>query len=125
MGQQLLNPPTVEGWHTGREWIDSALLMERVNFAVERLGNQDAPGVRSMIRRISEGRDWITPEQLLDAALYEMGALELEPKSRRALLEEMGIRDRIPCDEMGIEQFESAALESFELIAASREYQLG
>lgn len=125
MGQQLLNPPTVEGWHTGREWIDSALLMERVNFAVERLGNQDAPGVRSMIRRISEGRDWITPEQLLDAALYEMGALELEPKSRRALLEEMGIGDRIPCDEMGKEQFESAALESFELIAASREYQLG
>ena len=21
MGQELLNPPTVEGWHTGREWI--------------------------------------------------------------------------------------------------------
>ena len=23
MGQDLMNPPTVEGWHTGREWIDS------------------------------------------------------------------------------------------------------
>ena len=22
MGQSLLNPPTVEGWHTGKEWID-------------------------------------------------------------------------------------------------------
>ena len=26
MGQDLLNPPTVEGWHTGREWIDSGTL---------------------------------------------------------------------------------------------------
>ena len=23
MGQDLANPPTVEGWHTGKEWIDS------------------------------------------------------------------------------------------------------
>ena len=23
MGQDLFNPPTVEGWHTGKEWIDS------------------------------------------------------------------------------------------------------
>ena len=22
MGQKLLDPPTVEGWHTGKEWID-------------------------------------------------------------------------------------------------------
>ena len=90
MGQQLLNPPTVEGWHTGREWIDSALLMERVNFAVERLGDAGAPGVSNMVQRIAQGRDWITPEELLDAALYEMGGLELKPKSRRALLGEIG-----------------------------------
>ena len=25
IGQELLNPPTVEGWHTGKEWIDSGL----------------------------------------------------------------------------------------------------
>ena len=29
MGQDLLNPPTVEGWHTGKEWIDSGTLVER------------------------------------------------------------------------------------------------
>ena len=23
MGQEILNPPTVEGWHTGQEWIDT------------------------------------------------------------------------------------------------------
>ena len=26
MGQKLLDPPTVEGWHTGKEWIDGGLL---------------------------------------------------------------------------------------------------
>ena len=32
MGQQLLNPPSVEGWHEGVEWLDSGTLLERVNF---------------------------------------------------------------------------------------------
>src|SRR5207249_12235316 len=27
MGQDLLNPPSVEGWHTGPEWINSGSLM--------------------------------------------------------------------------------------------------
>jgi hypothetical protein len=26
MGQDLLNPPSVEGCHTGREWIDTGCL---------------------------------------------------------------------------------------------------
>ena len=124
MGQQLLNPPTVEGWHTGREWIDSALLMERVNFAVERLGNAGAPGVKQMIERIAAGREQIAPEQLLDAALYELGALELISKSRDVILEEFEDRDAIPCDDVNREQFEGVALGVFQLIAATREYQL-
>ena len=33
MGMDLMNPPTVEGWHTGHEWIDSGTLVERINFA--------------------------------------------------------------------------------------------
>ena len=32
-GQELINPPSVEGWHTGREWIDSGALVRRLNFA--------------------------------------------------------------------------------------------
>ena len=32
MGQGLLQPPSVEGWHEGMEWIDSGSLVERVNF---------------------------------------------------------------------------------------------
>ena len=125
MGQQLLNPPTVEGWHTGKEWIDSALLMERVNFAVERIGNSDAPGVIKMMERVAAGRDWIEPSEMLDAALYELGALELESRHRTALLEEIGIDEPIRNGGKNREQYEAAILEVFELITASREYQLG
>ena len=125
MGQQLLNPPTVEGWHTGKEWIDSALLMERVNFAVERIGNYDAPGVEKMVDRVADGRDWIEPAEMLDAALYELGALELGSKSRTALLDEVGTQESIQCNGANREQFEAAILETFQLITASREFQLG
>ena len=125
MGQQLLNPPTVEGWHTGKEWIDSALLMERVNFAVERIGNPDAPGVKKMMDRVAAGRDWIEPEEMLDAALYELGGLDLGSKSRTALLEEIGTTEPLQCHGPNREQYEAAILETFQLITASREYQLG
>src|SRR5215470_12551302 len=49
MGQDLLNPPSVEGWHTGKEWINSGSLMSRINFAAQMVGNTDRPGVRFMI----------------------------------------------------------------------------
>src|SRR5262249_52328927 len=39
MGQDLLNPPSVEGWHTGQEWINSGSLMARINFVAEQVGN--------------------------------------------------------------------------------------
>ena len=125
MGQQLLNPPTVEGWHTGKEWIDSALLMERVNFAVERIGDPDAPGIKKMMERVAAGRDWIEPAEMLDVALYELGALDLGPKSRTALLEEIGTTEPLQCHGPNRGRYEAAILETFQLITASREYQLG
>lgn len=33
MGQALLNPPAVDGWHEGLAWINTATLFERANFA--------------------------------------------------------------------------------------------
>ena len=39
MGQALLNPPSVEGWHTGEEWITSGALVDRVNFAAGHVGD--------------------------------------------------------------------------------------
>ena len=67
MGQDLLNPPTVEGWHTGREWIDSGALVERINFAADQVGNVAKPGVRRIIERLTAGGDSMTAEQLVDS----------------------------------------------------------
>ena len=39
MGQDLLNPPSVEGWHTGSGWIDSGTLVSRINFVADQVGN--------------------------------------------------------------------------------------
>ena len=43
MGQSLLNPPSVEGWHEGKEWINSGSIVERVNFAYDVWQNSDSP----------------------------------------------------------------------------------
>ena len=56
MGQELNNPPSVEGWHQGVEWIDTGTLMERLNFASSQLGDSDRPGVKAMIDRLYAGR---------------------------------------------------------------------
>ena len=54
MGQDLLNPPSVEGWHTGKEWINSGSLMARINFMAEKVGDTDGAG-RARHHRPAEG----------------------------------------------------------------------
>ena len=49
MGQRLMNPPTVEGWHTGHEWIDSGTLSERIGFVENQFEDLNKPGVREMV----------------------------------------------------------------------------
>ena len=51
MGQELLSPPTVEGWHTGHEWIDSGTLGERVNFAEKQFSDDSKPGIQEILQR--------------------------------------------------------------------------
>ena len=59
MGQGLLQPPSVEGWHEGMEWIDSGSLVERVNFVAQELSSLDKPGVRAIIDRLAAENDGI------------------------------------------------------------------
>ena len=88
MGQTLLNPPTVEGWHQGPEWIDSGTLVERLNFATQQLGDEEQPGVRTMIERIaSGGHEVATAEGLVDACLDELGAIRVSDDTRSALVD--------------------------------------
>jgi uncharacterized protein (DUF1800 family) len=88
MGQWLLNPPSVEGWHWGTEWIDSGALVERVNFASERLGNLESPGVQSLVDRIlASSSDALTAEQMVTSALDELLISAVSDKTRSALVD--------------------------------------
>ena len=86
MGQDLLNPPTVEGWHTGKEWIDSGSLVERINFTADQVGNINLPGVRTIINRLSSAGPTVSPEHLVDGCLEMLGAYELSEETHSQLV---------------------------------------
>jgi hypothetical protein len=85
MGQQLCDPPTVEGWHTGREWIDGGALNERVNFAVNEVGDVSKPGVVKIIERVKES-DVSAPTALVERCLELTGPVQVGDDTRRALM---------------------------------------
>jgi uncharacterized protein (DUF1800 family) len=86
MGQDLLNPPTVEGWHTGKEWIDSGTLVERINFTADYMGNVNLPGVRDIIARLRAEGPTLSPERLVDGCLELLGGYRLAEETRRELV---------------------------------------
>ena len=86
MGQELLNPPSVEGWHTGTEWINSGSLMRRVNFAADLLGDADRPGVQDIIQRLKDQGN-APPEGFVDTCLDLMGPLEVDEDTRQELVD--------------------------------------
>ena len=85
MGQKLLDPPSVEGWHTGKEWIDGGTLMERVNFAVQQVGDPQAPGTRALAGRLANG-DAPAAEVLVEGCLEAAGPLDASTETRETLL---------------------------------------
>ncbi len=124
MGQQLLNPPTVEGWHTGKEWIDGGTLGERVNFAMDEIGDATKPGIRDFIDRLgAEGRP-LTPAEITERCLDLMGPLTVEEGTRATLLEFAESGGDL--DFQTAEQRESNApivLDMLQMITATREFQ--
>ena len=86
MGQELMEPPTVEGWHTGREWIDGGAMTERINFAVNEVGDATKPGVAAIINRLDEGAA-LSPEEFVDRCLDLVGPLTVGEATKTALVE--------------------------------------
>ena len=124
MGQDLLNPPSVEGWHTGLEWIDSGSLLRRINFVADRLGNEEFPGVHELIDRICLHRN-LNETQLLDECLDLLGPLILTPETREELIDHFRDLEPLGNDATSIEtlRYRKQICELLQLIAASREYQ--
>ena len=122
MGQGLLQPPTVEGWHEGVEWIDSGSLVERVNFAAAELGDPANPGVRSIADRLArDGGRHQSPEQVVDGCLDLMGPLAVEEDTRDAII---GFAAQFGDVDMDDEDSAQAVANVMRLIASSKEYQL-
>ena len=84
MGQRLMNPPTVEGWHTGPEWINSGTLSERVRFVEGQFQDLEKPGVREMVERAGSLDD--DPAQLVDRCLDLLGGMKVSPQTRASLV---------------------------------------
>ena len=93
MGQYLHNPPSVEGWHEGDEWIETGSLMERINFASEQLGNSKMPGVRNMIQYVLNDHE---SQEMSESCLNAMGYFyvsETVKEVMKSISEDENLRD--------------------------------
>ncbi|MCY4577861.1 MAG: DUF1800 domain-containing protein [Chloroflexi bacterium] len=125
MGQQLNNPPSVEGWHQGMEWIDTGTLVERLNFATQQVGDVNMPGVRSMIDRVAAESDgFISSARLVDACLDAMGVVAVSEDTREVLetfSAKLGDLE-VSADNVS-EAAEQRIAQMFQMVAASHEFQ--
>jgi hypothetical protein len=126
MGQGLLAPPTVEGWHEGMEWIDSGALVERVNFAAKELGNPDKPGVQSLINRLTEQYAGSpSPEEMVDGCLDLVGPIEVADRTREGLIHFATSLGEVILDtDDPSSDGRKKVADTLSMIASTREYQL-
>ena len=123
MGQDLLNPPSVEGWHTGAEWINSGSLMRRVNFTAELVGDVERPGIKSLVDRLQSQGDR-SVEKVVDGCLDLMGPLEVQPESRVELIQFVEERGEFAWGTpQQTEESKARVSELLQLIVSLREYQ--
>ena len=123
MGQQLLDPPSVEGWHTGQEWINTATLMARVNFASRQFADVYKPGVQAIIERLRAQEPTLSPERLVDACLDLVGPLTVAESTRQELIMHAATAGDL---HFGADDATTVAhiRDMLQLIVSMREYQL-
>ena len=122
MGQDIGNPPTVEGWRTGREWINSGTLVERINWTGDRVGNVNLPGVRAIINRLGSEGATISVERLVDGCLEAMGHYKLTDETRSVLAAHAQKGGEL---RTGTEEFDQRVGQMLQLIVATQEYLFG
>ena len=122
-GQELLNPPSVESWHTGSEWIDGGALVRRVNFAAGVLGDTSLPGVRSVVEGL-RSKGSLAPADFVAQCLEALGPLEVSKSTHSELLDhaqEDGTLNWDTDEERTASEKRVGIM--LALIAASRDYQ--
>ena len=120
MGQQLLNPPSVEGWHEGVEWLDSGTLLERVNFASKYLGNPNQPCISAVIShfRKTQSPD-ITVNSIVEKCLNQLGYFYINEQTKQDICGSLSNNYNNPED-----QLSEIATDAIRLIVSSKEFQM-
>ena len=81
MGQQLLEPPDVNGWELGRGWFTTGAMLARMNFASTLTTNQ-----KVNLRDAFRGKA-ATPDALLETAFDRVSTAPFTGNSRAALVD--------------------------------------
>ena len=119
MGQEPLNPPSVEGWHTGSEWIDGGTLVHRINFTADFVGNTNFPGIQEIINRLASEGATISPEGLVDGCLRMLGHYQMSDENRGRLVARAQKGGELHTN---TEEFPQQVGQMLQLIVATKEY---
>ena len=119
MGQEILNPPSVEGWHTGKEWIDGGTLLRRINFIADYVGDVSYPGIQSIVEKLAAEGPIMSPEGLVDGCLRLLGHYEVADRTHQDLLEHAKKIGDLPTN---TREFPQAVGKMLQLIVATKEY---
>ncbi len=119
MGQEILNPPSVEGWHTGKEWIDGGTLVRRINFIADYVADVTQPGIQNIVQKLSAEGPTISPVGLVDGCLRLLGCYELEPETRQMLISQAEKSGDLPT---GSQAFPGQVTQVLQMIVATKEY---
>ena len=126
MGQKLLDPPSVEGWHSGEEWISSGSLVERVNFVTSHLGDDTHPGVKEMISKLNSITDKDSdPNSFVEACIDALGLNKIGEDTRIELVNvAREARENRNGEAKSGKIPQEVIIHMFKLIGSCKEYQL-
>ena len=127
MGQGLLNPPSVEGWQGGSEWINTGAYVQRVNFASRVLNDPDKSGLRAIVDRIEESADGesLSAEGAVDAVLDVLGPLPVLDSTRAGLIDYASKWGELSFgDEESAVRAAKNLVTLIQLVVTTQEYQL-
>ncbi len=124
MGQSLMDPLTVEGWHTGQEWIDGGTLNERVNHAVDEVSDPTSPGIQAITWRLAD-EGTMSPHRFVDRCLDLAGPLTVGGEALDGMISyaESGGDVAFGTDDER-QDAESRVVRMLQLIVSAREYQM-
>jgi hypothetical protein len=122
MGQDFSNPPSVEGWHTGKAWMDTGCLVERINYSAQQIADVRKPGVQLIMDRLRAVSP-LSPECCVDLWLDLVGPLSVRQATRAALIDHVSADGVLCFTPEAAPVTQHRVRELLQPIVSSREYQ--